>query len=384
MITFVEGEFYRSAVSRFPLDVLPAETLAGWEARAGESPSDAQSSTGRFETDLGPVDFRLARVRIGESNGAFVVALLPAEELREIEELQALGVVGAVGVLLLASVAAWLITGRVLAPVRSLTETAESISRSDLTRRIEVTGGGEAADMARSFNAMLDRLEAVLRSQREFVQDTSHELRDPLTICRGSLELMPDDPEGRAATIALVIDELDRMGRIVNDLQVLADSEHPDFVRPERIDIAPFSHELVAKASALATRDWKLDEAADGVAIADRWALTEAVMNLANNAVEHTQPHDTVAIGTATDGDALRLWVRDTGTGIALVDQARIFDRFQRGTGAHRRYRGSGLGLAIVRAIAEAHGGRVDLISRVGMGSTFTIVIPGQYHGAVA
>ena len=114
--------------------------------------------------------------------------------------------------------------------------------------------------MAHSFNAMLDRLETVFESQREFVQDTSHELRDPLTICRGHLELLRRDPEERRATVALVTDEIDRMGRIVKDLQVLADAEHPDFVRPEAIDLDPFAHELVAKASALAPRDWRLDE----------------------------------------------------------------------------------------------------------------------------
>jgi signal transduction histidine kinase len=79
----------------------------------------------------------------------------------------------------------------------------------------------------------------------------------------------------------------------------------------------------------------------------------------------------------------VRIWVRDSGTGIAVADQSRIFERFQRGTGAHRRYRGSGLGLAIVKAITEAHGGRVDLVSRVGVGSTFTLVIPAR-RAAVA
>ena len=172
------------------------------------------------------------------------------------------------------------------------------------------------------------------------------------------------------------------MGRIVNELQVLADSEHPDFVRPEPIDLTPFTHELVAKASALAPRRMgagRVPPRASSRRTGGR--LTEAVMNLANNAVAHTEPDDTIAIGSSLEDGTLRLWVRDTGTGIPLADQARIFDRFQRGTGAHRRYRGSGLGLAIVKAIAEAHGGRVDLVSRVGVGSTFTLVIP-THRGA--
>jgi signal transduction histidine kinase len=132
---------------------------------------------------------------------------------------------------------------------------------------------------------MLDRLEAVFRNQREFVQDASHELRDPLTICRGHLELFGSDPVEQQETIELVVDELDRMGRIVDDLSLLAEVEQPDFIQPEDIDMTVFTHELAAKAGALAPRDWRLDEVAGGTLFADRHRLTEAAMNLAHNAV---------------------------------------------------------------------------------------------------
>jgi two-component system, OmpR family, sensor kinase len=112
------------------------------------------------------------------------------------------------------------------------------------------------------------------------------------------------------------------------------------------------------------------------VIVADRHRLTEAVMNLAHNAVQHTRDQDAIAIGTALNDSEIRLWVRDTGFGVSESDQARIFERFTRGRDAHRRYRGGGLGLSIVRAIAEAHGGRVELESRLGEGSTFTMVLP--------
>ena len=144
--------------------------------------------------------------------------------------------------------------------MRSLTETAKSISESDLTRRIAVYGAGDAAEMAHSFNAMLDRLEAVFRGQRAFVQDASHELRDPLTICRGHLELLSDDPEEQQRTVALVLGELDRMARIVDDLQLLADAEQPDFLRLVPIDLELFTQELLDKATALASRQWVLDD----------------------------------------------------------------------------------------------------------------------------
>jgi two-component system OmpR family sensor kinase len=387
LLAYVDGELYRTAVVRFPLDQLPAETMDEWEALSGGPLGEPGSATGEFTTVLGKGEFRATRIRLGDHVGAFVVTILPAEEYREIAEIQRYGVAGTLATLMIASAGAWFFTGRVLAPVRLLTETARRISQSDLTGRIEVRGSDEAAEMARSFNAMLDRLEAVFRSQREFVRDASHELRDPLTIVGGHLELISDDPEERKKTVALVIDEIDRMGRIVDDLQLLADTEQPDFLQPAWVDAALFSHELTAKASALASRRWKLDAGADGIFYADRHRLTEAVMNLAHNAVQHTLPNDTIAIGMTLDERQARLWVRDTGFGIPAAEQGRIFHRFTRGKGAHRRYRGSGLGLAIVKAIAESHGGRVELESNVGEGSQFTTVIPryptdGGDHGS--
>jgi two-component system OmpR family sensor kinase len=385
MLSFVGGELYRtSTLGRFPLEGLPSEALADWERRASAEPGEAQSATGRFGTSRGQAHFRIERIRFRGEVGAFVVTILPAGERQEIGALQTYGVAATLGILLLASAIAWFIAGRVLAPVRQLTDTAQSISQSDLTQRIEVRGTGEAADMARSFNAMLDRIENVLRTERGFIRSVGHELRDPLTICRGHLELLGKDPEEREVTLAIVMDELDRMGRIVDDLQVLAEAEQPDFLRREWIDLHLFTHELVAKASALDSRGWMLDRAPEGTFFGDRQRLTEAIMNLAHNAVQHTGPDDTIALGTAlTDGEA-QLWVRDTGAGVAVADQERIFERFTRGEGAHRRYRGGGLGLAIVRAIAESHGGRVELESRLGKGSTFTIVVPREpTQGAV-
>jgi signal transduction histidine kinase len=109
--------------------------------------------------------------------------------------------------------------------------------------------------------------------------------------------------------------------------------------------------------------------------------LTQAVLNLAQNAADHTSDGDEIAIGAeGRDGEA-RIWVRDTGRGIEHADQARVFERFQRGAGTARA-EGTGLGLALVRAIAEAHGGRVELSSRPGAGSTFTLVIPARRGGS--
>jgi signal transduction histidine kinase len=376
LLTFVDGNFHRSQLARFPLDRMPREQFLGWAEQSTRGAREPASAEGTFDTSLGMAHYRLRRVVLGESAGALVVTTLPAAELQDIQELQVYGVAATLMILLVASGVAWLVAGRVLAPVRLLTETARSISQSDLTRRIEVRGSDEAAEMARSFNAMLDRLEAIFRGQRQFVQDASHELRDPLTICSGHLELLSGDPAERSKTIELVLDELERMGRTVDDLQVLADTEQPDFVRLEEIDIGVFTHELVAKLSALAPRQWTLDESAEGSFPADRHRLTEAMINLAQNAVQHTEVDDTIGVGTSLTPTELRLWIRDTGPGIPLEEQTRVFSPFTRGRGARRRYRGSGLGLAIVKAIAESHGGRVDLRSAPGEGARFTLILP--------
>ena len=379
---FVEGELYRSStLARFPLDQLPGETLDAWRGLASRSPGEEGSATGRVETRIGEAHFRAARIRFEEDVGAFVVTILPAEEREQIRQFVIYGGAAALGVLLIASACAWLISGRVLEPVRQLTETARSISQSDLTHRIEARGTGEATEMARSFNAMLDRLEAVFQSQREFVQNANHELRDPLTIVRGHLQLLGDDPDERAHTIELMLDEVDRMGTIVDDLKLLAEADQPGFLRLEWIDLELFTEELVTKAGALAPRRWEGSHADPGSFFADRHRLTQAAMNLAHNAVHHTAERDTIAIETALRRNEVRISVRDTGTGISVSDQTAIFDRFKRGKGAHLRYGGSGLGLAIAKAIAEAHGGRVELESRLGEGSEFTIVVPRDPEG---
>ncbi|BCB88264.1 sensor histidine kinase [Phytohabitans suffuscus] len=378
MLAFSDGRLYRSSMTRFPLERLPQPVM---ERLATSAPTRAGGSLERFDTARGEAYYRTMPVTIGNDRGAFVVTFLPIDERAEIGDLLTYSVAGILGVLVLASACAWLMTSRVLGPVRQLTDTARLISQSDLTRRIPVTGRDEAAEMARTFNAMLDRLEAVFRREREFIVDASHELRGPLTISLGNLGLLEhtlDDERERRRTIAIVSDELERMGRIVGDLHLLADVAHPQFLQPERIDLELFVVELAAKLGALAPRPWHLDGAPQGTIVADRHRLTEAVINLADNAVHNTEPTDTVALGAALDGRCLRLWVRDTGRGIPLDEQSRVFDRFRRGAGAQARYRGTGLGLSIVRAIAQAHGGRVELASRPGAGATFTLVIPEQ------
>jgi two-component system OmpR family sensor kinase len=342
--------------------------------------SVSTSRRGEFELE-DETRFRYVAVPVedtrGRPRGVFAVVIDLSGELDEVNEALQIAVGVNIGVLILASMLAWVIAGRVLTPLRLLRDTARSISESDLTQRIPVESEDELGDLARTFNEMLDRLEEAFASQKSFISDAGHELRTPITIIRGHLDVMGDDPEERRETLDLVRDELDRMSRLVNDLLLLAKATRPDFLQPETVDLDDLTQELFAKASALAQRDWRLVAVGTGRIVADRQRITQAVMNLSQNAVSHTLDGDSVKLGSDLRNGSVRLWVEDSGPGVPRHEQDRIFERFVRLDRAPAG-EGAGLGLAITRAVAEAHGGRVELESRPGDGARFTVIIPTE------
>ncbi|MBC8123528.1 MAG: HAMP domain-containing protein [Gemmatimonadaceae bacterium] len=360
VLAWVDGRVYRASAGGDLAEGSLRRVLSGAPAR------------GRLEDPDDP------RIFVTEplERGTLVVTYAMATKIRELDETITVALEVSLAVLAIASVLAWMAAGRVLAPLRTLTDTARSIGETDLTRRIPIRGADEIAELALTFNEMLDRLQLAFASQRNFINDAGHELRTPITIIRGHLELMGDALEERRETLALVSDELDRMSRFVDDLLLLVRVEQPNFLNLETLEAAALTEELFAKARALAPRHWQLEVSGNGTFSGDRQRITQAVMNLAQNATQHTCHDGMITIGSASDGQAVRFWVRDTGEGIAPTDQTRIFERFARAANSRRRSEGAGLGLAIVQAIAEAHGGRVELTSCPGHGSTFTVVLP--------
>jgi signal transduction histidine kinase len=316
----------------------------------------------------------------GNQVGTFVTAVDLGDRLDRVNEVIRLGALVYGSIFLLASAVAWVAAGGVLRPLRLLTDTARSITESDLSQRIPVEGSDEVAELGDTFNSMLDRLEEAFSGQRRFIDDAGHELRTPITVIRGNLELMEVTNDERGETIRLVTDELDRMARIVDDLLVLAKAEQNDFIMGRPMDVAELTSDLATKGSALDGRIWEIDEQAHVVLVADHQRLTQAMMNLMRNAVEHTPRASKLALGSRVEGDDgggwVRLWVRDEGPGIALEDQERLFERFARGRIGKRTTGGAGLGLSIVKAIAEAHGGTVEVESLPGRGSKFSLVVP--------
>ena len=368
-ITFVNDELYKTTPSQVD--------LGGRRELVRQWLSSTSGARDEIDTPAGPVRYLVVPIQQRDDRrGVFVVAFFIQDLLDEINSGTQVAAATSGVMLLVATGAGWLIAGRLLRPVRNLTERARTITETDLTGRIAVEGDDEIAELARTFNEMLDRLSDAFEMQRRFVADAGHELRTPITIVRGHLELMGDEPQERAETVALVTDELDRMARIVEDLLLLAKAEQPDFVQPEPVELTDLTTELLVKARALGEREWRLGGCGEGTVAVDAQRLTQATLNLARNAVEHTSPGAMIEIGSARTGDEARLWVRDAGSGIDAADRDRIFDRFARGGTRTRRSEGAGLGLAIARAIAEAHGGRIELRTEVGEGSTFTIAVP--------
>jgi two-component system, OmpR family, sensor kinase len=370
LVTFVDGRpFLRSrAVLPYRLDRDPT-LIARWGTLS-------QTDRGSVETPAGPVEYIAVPLRSGERTaGVFVAAIFRDREDDDVHAaLVAAAIVGGLMVLL-GSLLAWRLADRVVQPVVELTRTARAISARDLSRRIPAAGQDEVAQLAATFNEMIDRLERAFASQRRFIDDAGHELRTPITIIRGHLELLDDDAAAREETLALVLDELDRMSRIVEDLLLLSKHEQPDFLHLTTVDVGALTDELQAKVRALAPVTWELESRGRGVIVADRQRLTQAIVQLAQNAVQYGPPGESIVIGSAVaDGEA-SFWVRDAGSGVPLAAEDSIFERFHRGA-TGRRSDGAGLGLAIVKAIAEAHQGRVELESGPGRGTTFRIVVP--------
>jgi two-component system, OmpR family, sensor kinase len=335
------------------------------------------SEWGTADTTDGQVRWLAVPIAIdGAVRGHMVVTQLMSPARAEIDRAVGLMALACLLVIMVVAAGGYLAMGRALRPLRAVTETAQAIQETDLSRRIEVTGSDEVAQLSRTFNAMVGRLDRAFASQQAFLSDVGHELRTPITIVRGHLELLGDDPVERRETVALVTDELDRMNRMVNDLLVLARAEQPDFLQPAEVDIAAMMADVYAKATALGPREWRLGTVDPVTALADGQRLTQALMQLAQNAVQFTRDGDRIELSAGVDDGTLRLAVADTGAGLKPDDRERIFERFGRAEPGRQRIEGAGLGLAIVAAIARAHHGDVAVDSEPGAGATFTVLLP--------
>ena len=371
VVTFVDGEFYRA--SRLLPDwlVRDPDLMATWATL--ETPQQQ-----RLEGANRNVTYVADPLMVGdETVGVFVA--IEDKTIAYQSGTSAILLVLKVSVALLGGffIVAWTTAGRLLRPLRLMNQTARQITESDMSQRIPTQGSDEITAVTTTFNDMLDRLQDAFDGQQEFLRDVSHELRTPITVIQGQLETLAYRPEKQSETIALITNELQQMNRLVNDLLLLTKAERPDFLILKPEDLDWLTEELYLKARSLTPdRNWRLEAKGLYPATLDRQRFSQAIMNLVQNAVRHTQPGDVIALGSAVSDDHLKFWVRDAGEGIAPEDQTEIFDRFARATNNNRQFEGAGLGLSIVTAIVQAHGGRVELSSSLGKGSTFTLIMP--------
>lgn len=289
------------------------------------------------------------------------------------------------GSLILIAAMAFVAAGQILRPLREVQRTAEAITQEDLARRIPITGRDDVAELAVQFNAMLDRLQEAFVGEQRFVDDAGRHLGEPIASLRRRLTDLPEDPERRNAELAATLQDLDRMARIVSDLLILATVERPDTLTLRRLDAMAFTQSLEDPMRELGDRRWIVRHDARGECEVDPGLLTEAVLALVRNAVQHTEPGGTIEVTDAfvetPDGTpSLQFRVTDDGPGVRPEEAEQIFERFGRGESGERRGR-AGLGLAMVRAVADAHGGYAAVESRVGQGATFSLTVPAGAVG---
>ena len=242
--TLVGGQRFDASTASPPLFDDP-QFLSSWLVSA---PTSSTATTEVRDVRSQPVgevrSLAVPLLRGSEVGGVFVVASFPAGDLGEVDDVVRLITLTGLTVIVVTTALAWSLAGRVLRPVRQLTATARQITESDLSARIPVDGHDELAELGGTFNEMVERLDQGFTAQRRFIDDVAHELRTPITIARGHLEVLGDDPVERAETVAVVTDELDRMSRYVSDLLVLAKAEQPDFLVTAPIDLGELALDL--------------------------------------------------------------------------------------------------------------------------------------------
>jgi signal transduction histidine kinase len=290
-------------------------------------------------------------------------------------------VVGAVGI-----GGAWVLAGRALRPLHQVTATARKLSEATLDQRIRYEGANdEVAELAATFDAMLDRLAQAFEAQRRFVANASHELRTPLAVMRTEVDVTLDDPEADLSEYRrmarVVRDASERANVLVEALLVLARSEAQSgrrLVKKVEVDLAAGAAAALTGAEKEAGRlslrvTHRLDPAP---VVGDPSLLERLAGNLIENAVRYNHLHGQLWVTTSADAEHARLVVANTGFEVEQADVPGLFEPFRRGGRERTGARGAGLGLAIVRAVCDAHGGTVTAQARDDGGLEITVTLP--------
>lgn len=285
----------------------------------------------------------------------------------------------------LSGTAAWLITGRALAPLETMTQVATQITRADdLSRRIpfESQNNDEITQLVRAFNETLSRLEQLFTSQRRFMADVSHELRTPLTVIKGNVALQRRMGTTDEESLLSIETEVDRLTRLVGDLLLLAQAESGKLpldmksVELDSVMLEVFQQMRILAGERLQMRVTDIDQIQ---VLGDRDRLKQVLVNLVGNAVQYTPNGGQVNLSLDRTGEQARMIINNSGPGIPAQDIPHIFERFYRSDRARTRSKdgsGFGLGLSIAYWIVKNHGGRIEVNSIENKGTTFCVWLP--------
>ncbi|MDI6103266.1 HAMP domain-containing sensor histidine kinase [Actinoplanes sp. NEAU-A12] len=337
---------------------------------------------------LHPVDELRAGSTVTLADGTTREALtwqakMVADASRELlfKGFSALAAVGIIGIAL-----AYAVTGRALRPLRDVTQTAQRLGEATMDQRIRYTGAdGEVAELARTFDAMLDRLAASFESQKRFVANASHELRTPLAVMRTEIDVTLSDDEADVAEYRrmakVVRNASERANGLVDALLVLARSEAQSGRRLARKVPADLAMSVLNALSAVKAEAERLKlevttELEPAPVVGDPSLLDRLAGNLIENAIRYNHLMGRLWLRTESAGGQVRLIVGNTGYEVEPADVPGLFEPFQRGGWERTGSRGSGLGLSIVRAVCDAHGGTVSAVALEGGGLEVTVVLP--------
>jgi heavy metal sensor kinase len=325
------------------------------------------------------------------TNGGLIIAR-PIDELQaRLARVAALLVGGLLGLVAVAAVLTWRLAGLALAPVRRMSAAARELSEHDLDRRLEsdLPSDDELGELAMTFNAMLGRLEVAFETLQRFTADAAHELRAPLAVMRSQSEVILRQPrtvnEYRQSHEAQ-LREVKRLSRIADQLLLLArvdggvlGGSFHDFDLPDLLEEAANRWRLIATEKGVA-----LDSVipSDGRIEADQDLLGRLLDNLLDNAVRHTPAGGQVHMDASCEDPEWRISISDSGPGIPRQAKQRVFERFFRGDPARAQANGgAGLGLSISKAIADLHGGSIDVADRGALpGACFVVHMPVKHR----
>ncbi|MQA15270.1 MAG: HAMP domain-containing protein [Pseudonocardiaceae bacterium] len=328
--------------------------------------------------------------RVVEVDGARVAAQDLGPALRDAarEQLLVAGAVAFLLVVVATALLAFVITGQVLRPLQEVTATARRLSAESLGQRLQLPGPrDEVAELADTFDAMLDRLQAAFDAQRRFVANASHELRTPLAVIRTEIDVTLADPSADAAELrrmaGVARDSTLRAQQLVDGLLLLARTQSAGLLTREPVDLAPLAATALRVVDADArSRGLRLVASTAAAPLEGDPALLERVVgNLVENAVRHNVDGGWVQVCTEGGTGTAVLRVSGSGEPVAEDDVAGLFEPFHRGGVARTARDGAGLGLSIVRAVVSAHGGTVAAEPVVGGGLAVTVELPGVGSG---